>query len=234
MLSQNRIDANRRNAASSTGPRTQEGKARSSSNSTQHGYYAQDDVIPALGETGEDYDRDLARWHQSLQPEGELELSALKQIVSRDRQLSRFRTFFAGYMDKMGEKQAEAMTIKDGTMLPLVQTSDQLAGLAFERGLKTLECHSRLENRTFNQYFKAVKLLTSLQQARASQPNVGSEPKQDSTPSESTSAPSNQQSQTELRPSGSGDELRLTLKVQPITTEKESEATNVAAENIIK
>ena len=38
--SQNRIEANRRNAQKSTGPRTDEGKARSAKNSTTHGFSA--------------------------------------------------------------------------------------------------------------------------------------------------------------------------------------------------
>ncbi len=38
--SQNRIEANRRNAQKSTGPRTDEGKARSAQNSTTHGFSA--------------------------------------------------------------------------------------------------------------------------------------------------------------------------------------------------
>jgi len=38
--SQNRIEANRRNAQKSTGPRTEEGKARSAKNSTAHGFSA--------------------------------------------------------------------------------------------------------------------------------------------------------------------------------------------------
>ena len=48
MTSQRRIEANRRNALRSTGPRTQDGKARSRLNAVKHGLSAS---LPALVET---------------------------------------------------------------------------------------------------------------------------------------------------------------------------------------
>ncbi len=44
-VSQRQMEANRRNAISSTGPRTVEGKARSSRNALKHGIFAQEVVI---------------------------------------------------------------------------------------------------------------------------------------------------------------------------------------------
>ena len=45
MATQKQIDANRRNARQSTGPRTPEGKAASKFNALQHGIYATETVI---------------------------------------------------------------------------------------------------------------------------------------------------------------------------------------------
>ena len=44
-VSARRIKANRRNAKKSTGPRTTEGKARSSRNAVTHGIFCQDVVV---------------------------------------------------------------------------------------------------------------------------------------------------------------------------------------------
>ncbi len=53
MTSQAQVDANRENAKSSTGPRTVEGKARSSKNAETHGLFARE-VIIQLGDSRED------------------------------------------------------------------------------------------------------------------------------------------------------------------------------------
>ena len=45
MATQAQIEANRRNAAHSTGPKTDEGKARSSQNAITHGFYAKAFVV---------------------------------------------------------------------------------------------------------------------------------------------------------------------------------------------
>ncbi len=58
MSTQDQLNANRTNAQSSTGPKTDEGKATSSQNAVKHGFFAKNDVI-----SGED----LARYEQHRQ-----------------------------------------------------------------------------------------------------------------------------------------------------------------------
>ena len=48
MISENRIEANRRNARNSTGPKTAEGKAMSRMNGFKHGIFAREVVPPPV------------------------------------------------------------------------------------------------------------------------------------------------------------------------------------------
>lgn len=72
MTSPKKLEANRRNALKSTGPRTPAGKARSSRNGARHGLYAVDPALPGLErrETWEAHREGVLR---SLAPDGYLE-----------------------------------------------------------------------------------------------------------------------------------------------------------------
>jgi hypothetical protein len=72
-ISEKKLQANRRNAQKSTGPKTPEGKARSSRNAIKHGLLAQqilidDDDDP--NEKQEDFDQLLQGLIEDYQPSG--------------------------------------------------------------------------------------------------------------------------------------------------------------------
>jgi hypothetical protein len=66
MATEAQIEANRRNAAKSTGPRTPEGKARVRRNATRHGLCS---GIALMAEEGPDYGREFDLLHADLREE---------------------------------------------------------------------------------------------------------------------------------------------------------------------
>ena len=87
MTSDKQIEANRRNALRSTGPRTDEGKAASSQNAISHGLLARQVVI--AGESEDEFASLQQRLQASLEPVGELELMLADRIVSNFWRLGR-------------------------------------------------------------------------------------------------------------------------------------------------
>ncbi len=77
MTSQARIDANRRNAMRSTGPRTAEGKARSRLNGLTHGFRSDQLLLPT--EDGAAFQDLLATWMDDWRPKS----AARRELVER-------------------------------------------------------------------------------------------------------------------------------------------------------
>ena len=83
------IEANRANAQLSTGPRTEEGKQRSSQNSLKHGVTAKADVLPT--EDRDPFLRFSAALLADLKPQGELETQIARNLASVQWRLRRLR-----------------------------------------------------------------------------------------------------------------------------------------------
>jgi hypothetical protein len=84
-----RQSANAANAQLSTGPRTPEGKARSSQNARKHGLTAADLVIGP--EDRAEFDEMLAEFREEIEPKGPLEHTLFDQLVSAAWNLRRIR-----------------------------------------------------------------------------------------------------------------------------------------------
>jgi len=83
--SEAQLAANRRNAQRSTGPRTAEGKARSSANATRHGLYARELRPLVVGPLAEDFDEFYERAEEliaSFEPATALEFELAKRATS--------------------------------------------------------------------------------------------------------------------------------------------------------
>jgi hypothetical protein len=75
-----RLAANAANAQHSTGPRTPEGKTRSSQNASKHGLTARE-VIIAAGEQ-EEFDDLLANYRADVKPQGAIQQTLFNQLVA--------------------------------------------------------------------------------------------------------------------------------------------------------
>ena len=90
MISQRKLDANRRNAAKSTGPRTAEGKDKVRFNAVTHGFTAATVVLPHEDE--EAYQQRLEDWTSELKPPGKLGQYLVGRVVKISWQLDRADT----------------------------------------------------------------------------------------------------------------------------------------------
>jgi hypothetical protein len=95
--SEARQTANLANARLSTGPRTADGKARSSQNSRKHGLTAAQLVIAA--EDREEFEDLLAQFQTGIQPQGALQQMLFDQLVAADWNLRRIRLMEATLTD---------------------------------------------------------------------------------------------------------------------------------------
>jgi hypothetical protein len=96
MASIKQIEANRTNALSGTGPRTAEGKARSSRNALTHGLTAQEIVIP--GEDVAAYRSFEQQLIDDFQPKGSCELELIERLAATYWRLRRIPRFEAALM----------------------------------------------------------------------------------------------------------------------------------------
>jgi hypothetical protein len=86
-----RLVANRANAQHSSGPRTAEGKAISSRNSTKHGLSSKQIVIP--GEDPADYDAHRAELVSTLKPANAVESDLVEELAANSWRLKRAHRF---------------------------------------------------------------------------------------------------------------------------------------------
>jgi hypothetical protein len=93
MSSERQIEANRRNAQLSTGPRTPDGKSRVASNALKHGLSGKQMVLP--GEDPSEFDAFRSDLITDLAPQGALEEILAEKIVADAWRLRRIPQFEA-------------------------------------------------------------------------------------------------------------------------------------------
>lgn len=96
MTTTKQAEANRRNAAHSTGPRSEEGKKKSAMNALTHGMTAESPVLPT--EDSGRFDALRSRMIKDLAPKGALEEQLAEEIVDLTWRLTRARTLEQGVL----------------------------------------------------------------------------------------------------------------------------------------
>ena len=103
MATRRQIRAFRKNAQHSTGPRTPEGKARSSQNARKHGLFARDTVLP--DENPEEFIQLIADLEQELEAGSEFECRLVRHIADAEWRMRRLVRLETGALMHQLEKE---------------------------------------------------------------------------------------------------------------------------------
>lgn len=169
------INANRKNALLSKGPKTDLGKLNSSKNSLKHGLTAKQLVI---GEDLKEFEKYRDHMIEALKPEGILEEQVVFKIIEVGFRLRRIGGIEAGIynqeilhheIDEYKQKMAEKIEFKDQELVQSSDRSINLKGLAFARDCKYGSAILKLntiEDKLMNKYYRQLEILKMMQEGR--------------------------------------------------------------------
>ena len=146
-----RIEANRANAQHSTGPRTEEGKARSALNAIKHGLTAASALLP--GEDPAEYERHVQSYQSEYQPQTASEEDLTRELADTAWRQKRIPRLEAALLGVCAEFQDETTT----------EPSPRISSPEIERTLRSLSTHGY---RLHRQFHKTLDQLRALQQQR--------------------------------------------------------------------
>jgi hypothetical protein len=145
MVSEKQLEANRRNAQKSTGPKTAEGKSNSSRNNLRHGLTGQISLLPT--EDREAHDAFCNELIESFNPETPMELQLAQSIAEDSWRLNRARAiennmFALGHDHERREAQialADAATFQtQANAFNLLSIYEQRINRNLQRNMKLL------------------------------------------------------------------------------------------------
>ena len=169
------INANRKNALLSKGPKTDLGKLNSSKNSLKHGLTAKQLVI---GEDLNEFEKYRDHMIEALKPEGILEEQVAFKIIDVGFRLRRIGGIEAGIynqeilhheIDEYKQKMAEKIEFKDEELVQSSDRSINLKGLAFARDCKYGSAILKLntiEDKLMNKYYRQLDILKMMQEGK--------------------------------------------------------------------
>jgi hypothetical protein len=145
MASPQQIEANRRNAQHSTGPRSAEGKAASRFNAVRHGIDAQSLVIP--GEDPAQLEALTREYFDEFQPSGQLETSLVETLAHSEWMRRRYSRIEAEVVRHLVAEQ-EAAGVSPALALGAVYAQDRGP---LQRVIRSQESAQRTWFRAFNE-----------------------------------------------------------------------------------
>ena len=169
------INANKKNALLSKGPKTDLGKLNSSKNSLKHGLTAKQLVI---GENLKEFEQYRDQMIEALKPVGILEEQVVFKIIDVGFRLRRIGKIEAGIYnqeilhheaDEYKNKIAEKIVFKEEDLVQSSDRSINLKGLAFARDCKYGSAILKLntiEDKLMNKYYRQLDLLKIMQEER--------------------------------------------------------------------
>src|SRR5947209_19581900 len=120
MPTEKQIEANRRNALKSTGPKSEEGKARASMNALSHGLTAEQAVLPH--EDDHDYEELRAGMLESYDPADTAEQALVEELANAYWRLLRLHRVETRYWENLGGSYNRA---DEGIAEALIHTPDR-------------------------------------------------------------------------------------------------------------
>jgi hypothetical protein len=120
MSSQKQIEANRRNARKSTGPKSEKGKANSRMNALRHGLSAEQATLPHENE--DDYEKLRAGMLESYAPQDSAEQALVEELVNAYWRLLRLHRVENRYWEHLGGCYNRA---DEGIAEALIQSPDK-------------------------------------------------------------------------------------------------------------
>jgi hypothetical protein len=159
MTTEAQVAANRLNAQKSTGPRTEEGKAKVALNAVTHGLRARGVVLP--GEGPDEYQHYRERMLAELQPRDLPDQERAERIVGLAWQLRRAGRYHSAVFEALCEQQAAAeaaAAAEAGVEAGGLEASDGVLGrmlVADFSGPRVLERVQLYERRIENSLFRA-------------------------------------------------------------------------------
>ena len=169
------INANKKNALLSKGPKTDLGKLNSSKNSLKHGLTAKQLVI---GENLKEFEQYRDQMIEELKPVGILQEQVVFKIIDVGFRLRRIGGIEAGIYnqeilhheaDEYKNKIAEKIVFKEEELVQSSDRSINLKGLAFARDCKYGSAILKLntiEDKLMNKYYRQLDLLKMMQEER--------------------------------------------------------------------
>ncbi len=153
--------ASRENGKKSNGPRTAEGKARSSKNAIKHGLLARDAVT--ADEDPAEYDRQFQLLEENLFPKNAIEFALVRQIADAEWRLQRITRIEAGFATaKYSSTDRHTRQFHPKTVLPERDGENQLLGKSMDEQTQKLTNFARYRTLASRDIMRALKMIRQL------------------------------------------------------------------------